>query len=435
MATTGIAANLLPQGRTCHSRLNVPVQLTAESLLKIKPKSPEAELIRESSIFIVDEVTMGHKHLFECIDRSFRDIRNCQDKPFGGAIFIVSGDWRQCLPVIPMARRAEITNATLKCSHLWENVQVFKLTTNMRIINAGQDNKKFAQYLKDIGEGKIEINTDQGEYSIKIPEEFKSKASTLKEFVLEVFEDIKQKVKDGVACQGVREEFDKFIKWMVSRAIIVPRNDDAEEINRLVMDELDTPAMVYRSADRLVHQEQAPKYTDEFLNGLSPSSVPPHVMVLKEGSMIMLMRNMDAKRGHVNGARYIVRKLKPHVILAELAEGPYKGNEVAIPRFIFIPEDPRIPIEWHRKQFPVKPCFAITSNKSQGQTLQKIGIYVKNDFFGHGQLYVAMSRVGNPQCLQFFKPPPLNNDKKKKSAVQDLPLYVSNVVYPEVLSK
>jgi len=41
-----------------------------------------------------------------------------------------------------------------------------------------------------------------------------------------------------------------------------------------------------------------------------------------------------------------------------------------------------------RKKFPVRLSFAITINKSQGQTIPNVGIYV----FSHGQLYVALSR-------------------------------------------
>ena len=107
----------------------------------------------------------------------------------------------------------------------------------------------------------------------------------------------------------------------------------------------------------------------------------------------MLMRNLDPKRGHVNGTRYIVKALYPRIIFAEIAVGPYKGNEIMIPRIAFYPKDVSLPIELERKQFPVRLCFAVTSNKSQGQTLKYVGIYLNQDFFSHGQLYVAMSRV------------------------------------------
>ena len=55
--------------------------------------------------------------------------------------------------------------------------------------------------------------------------------------------------------------------------------------------------------------------------------MPPHILQLKKGVPIMLIRNLDATRGHVNGTRYIIRELRKRVILAEIAVGPYKGNK------------------------------------------------------------------------------------------------------------
>ena len=52
-----------------------------------------------------------------------------------------------------------------------------------------------------------------------------------------------------------------------------------------------------------------------------------------------------------------------------------------------------LPIKFNRHQFPLKLAFAMTINKAQGQTFKFVGLYMLNDVFCHGQLYVAVSRV------------------------------------------
>ena len=110
-----------------------------------------------------------------------------------------------------------------------------------------------------------------------------------------------------------------------------------------------------------------------------------------------------------------------------MADGPYcekEDAEIMIPRIKFLPDDQKTPVEFQRVQFPVKIDFAITSNKAQGRTYQKIGINQTTYFFCHGQLYVAISRVGSYKKVSIFKP------KNSPSFG-----YMKNVVYPEVLSK
>ena len=72
---------------------------------------------------------------------------------------------------------------------------------------------------------------------------------------------------------------------------------------------------------------------------------------------------------------------------------------------------------WRRRQFPIRPAFAMTINKAQGQTLQHVGVLLDEPVFTHGQLYVAASRCGDPTNIKFFA----NNGQ------------TANVVYTEVL--
>jgi ATP-dependent exoDNAse (exonuclease V) alpha subunit len=64
-----------------------------------------------------------------------------------------------------------------------------------------------------------------------------------------------------------------------------------------------------------------------------------------------------------------------------------------IPRIALYPSQTNLPFQFKRLQFPVRLAFAMTINKSQGQTLDKIGLSLPNELFAHGQLYVSLSRT------------------------------------------
>ena len=70
--------------------------------------------------------------------------------------------------------------------------------------------------------------------------------------------------------------------------------------------------------------------------------------------------------------------------------------------------------------------YAMTINKSQGQTLIKVGIYLPQSVFIHDQLYVAISRVKSYNGLQFVLAPPLENSMAMTS-------YTNNVVLKSAL--
>ncbi|XP_074355321.1 uncharacterized protein LOC141694456 [Apium graveolens] len=111
VASCGIAAVLFPGGRTAHSRFHIPLKLDQDSTTGIRHGTNIAELIQQTDSIIWDEAPIQHRHAFESVDRSLRDIMSVSDKrrakkPFGGITVVFGGDYRQILPVISKASRA-----------------------------------------------------------------------------------------------------------------------------------------------------------------------------------------------------------------------------------------------------------------------------------------------------------------------------------------
>jgi ATP-dependent DNA helicase PIF1 len=113
---------------------------------------------------------------------------------------------------------------------------------------------------------------------------------------------------------------------------------------------------------------------------------------------------LNLRQGLTNGTRLIIKDMRTKVIVATIATGAHAGREVVIPRIKLISDTKDIhqPIQFTCLQFPIRPAFAMTANKSQGQTFDEVGIYLPEPVFSHGQLYVAMSRVGTPEGVRFL---------------------------------
>ena len=87
------------------------------------------------------------------MDRTLRDITD-MDRPFGGKILVLSGDFRQCLPVIPNATTAEVVKAALNRSPLWSVFQVMQLHENMRVqMSNDPDAESFDDFTLKLGNG------------------------------------------------------------------------------------------------------------------------------------------------------------------------------------------------------------------------------------------------------------------------------------------
>ena len=125
----------------------------------------------------------------------------------------------------------------------------------------------------------------------------------------------------------------------------------------------------------------------EFLHTIKVSGLPPHVLRVKLGCPVVLLRNLNTLEGLCNGTRLIVTRLHARVICAQYATGVRRGDTVFIPRIDVIPENmEEFGFKFKRRQFPLRLAFAMTINKAQGQSFERVGIDLTREVFTHGQL-------------------------------------------------
>lgn len=400
IASSGIAATLLDGGRTAHSALKLPLNLhtTEHPMCNVKKNSGMGKVLKKCKMIVWDECTMAHKKSLEALDRLLQDLRN-NTQPFGGALILLAGDFRQTLPVIPRSTAADELNACLKFSSLWRHVKVFKLAINMRVqLQRDTTADRFSKQLLDLGNGKMTV--DDTTKCITLPNDFCTLALNEQELINCVFPQIERNYRNQ--------------QWLRERALLAPKNAEVDSINNIILNRIDGNIVTYNSIDTVTNAEDVVHYPIEFLNSIDVPGFPPHRLQLKIGVPIILLRNIDPPR-LCNGTRLAVKKLNNNLIESTIITGKYKGEDVLLPRIPMIPTE--MAFEFKRLQFPVRLAFAMTINKAQGQSLQVCGINLANPCFSHGQLYVACSRVGKPSDLFIYAP-----DGKTK-----------NIVYPRAL--
>ncbi|XP_057444595.1 uncharacterized protein LOC130736832 [Lotus japonicus] len=278
VASSGIASLLLPGLRTAHSIFCIPFQTDETTTCNIKQGSLRENLLICAKIFW-DEAPMLNKNCFQALDRTLRDIMRQEDesnmdKPSGGKVVVLGGDFRQILPVIPKGGRQGIVSATINSSDLWKYCKFLKLTKNMRLRTTGSPElateiNEFADWILKIGDGDFESN-ERGESDIEIPEDLliQDSENPLLDLVDFAYPNLVQNMKTE--------------KFFEERCILCPTLECVEKVNYFMLDLL--------------------------------PGIPNHKIILKEGALIMVLRNTDHAAGLCNGTQLIVADLGTNVI-------------------------------------------------------------------------------------------------------------------------
>ncbi|XP_056862974.1 uncharacterized protein LOC108853762 [Raphanus sativus] len=394
VASSGIASLLLPGGRTAHSRFSIPLNPDETSTCTLAHGSDQANLVKASSLIIWDEAPMMSKYCFEALDRSLSDIVGKHDtQPFGGKVVVFGGDFRQVLPVINGAGRAEVAMASLNSSYLWKRCRLLKLTKNMRLLSAGlsvaeaKDLQEFSEWILKVGEGKLSEPND-GEAEIEIPDEFLIKDCN------DPIEAICEEIY-GTATSLHEKKEPKFFQ---ERAILCPTNEDVNRVNEYMLDKLQGQEKIYSSADSIDPSDTSSANNEalsaDFLNTIKVSGLPNHSLRLKVGCPVMVLRNIAPNDGLMNGTRLQITQLMDFMVQAKILTGERVGETVDIPRLLITPSDTRLPFKMRRRQLPLAVAFAITINKSQGQSLSQVGLYLPRPVFSHGFSRTLVIYVG-----------------------------------------
>ncbi|XP_019161161.1 PREDICTED: uncharacterized protein LOC109157775 [Ipomoea nil] len=352
VTSSGIASLLLPGGRTAHSRFPIPIAVNENATCNISQGSPLAELIIKARLIIGDEAPMMHKHCFEALDRTMRDIAIHQSKKLRNVFW-----WKNsCTWSTTLNKESEVA---------WYSSaeEVEKLDS-------------FAKWIADLGDGNLGEEKN-GIFNIRIPDNFvlRNEVDPIAKIVQSTF---------PLYGQGQLDH-----KHLESRAILAPTLDVVDKVNEYMNSMNEATSKTYLSCDSVCKSDTnadmlSEVHTTEFLNSLRCSGVPNYSLTLKFGSLIMLLRNIDHSLGLCNGTRLIITQLGNHVIEAQILCGNNVGTRVLIPRLGLTPSDLRLPFKFQRKQFPIMLSYAMTINKSQGQTLSNVGLLLKKPVFNHG---------------------------------------------------
>lgn len=332
-ATTGLAATHLG-GTTIHSWSGIGVQDKLPDGFVERLAKGRKDIIQKTDILIIDEISMLHDYRLDMIDWVCRLVRE-RDEPFGGIQVIMSGDFFQ-LP--PINRTDSRQGGFVVTSEVWRELDptVIYLSQQYR-----QDDDKLLDILTSLRAGDLRRHHAESllaRVDAKLPE-------------------------DQILTE------------------LHTVNIDVDRINNLQLQKL---------AGDEVEYTQSTTGSQNYVESLQRSVLAPAILVLKQGALVMAVKN-DQNRRYANGSIGEVVDFEP-------------VTDYPVVKFLSGKTITMQPESWEQRdgdkkrasisQIPLRLAWAITVHKSQGMTLDAARVDLRKAFV-EGMGYVALSRVKN----------------------------------------
>ena len=335
-ATTGLAATHLG-GNTIHAWSGIGIyDYLSRKFFEKFPKT-RAEIIKNTDILVIDEISMLHDFRLDMVEEICRTIRQ-NDKPFGGIQVILCGDFFQLPPINRAGGRtggfaihsnawklAEFTICYLEENYRQKNDELSEILNALR---ADDLRRKHAQSLLDRID--VELSFESDDFSKNLTE-------------------------------------------------LHTTNIDVDKINEQKLTELEGEEF---------HFAQTTTGAKNYVETLQKSVLAPELLRLKKGALVMAVKNAQ-NRQYVNGS---IGEVIDFERLTDYPIVQFRNGKI----ITMVPDTWEMRDGEKKRasimQIPLRLAYAITVHKSQGMTLDAARIDLRKAF-SEGMGYVALSRV------------------------------------------
>ncbi|MBP6949015.1 MAG: AAA family ATPase [Candidatus Pacebacteria bacterium] len=338
-ASTGIASTHI-SGTTIHawSGIGIKHKLATYELDALEEKQNLYKRWNDTSVLIIDEVSMLHASFVDMLDKVAKHMRR-NDKPFGGVQVVFTGDFFQLPPVTRPTDEYETSEVFAFASDAWKKAKpvVCYLTEQFR-----QDDNKLTSILQAIRDGEVEE---------------------------EHYEMLKEASENKHTGDHIK---------------LYTHNTNVDDINMEEFGKIDGNVRTYH----MITKGKA-----QIVSSLKNNCLADEILQLKIGAKVICIKNSQ-DRSYVNGSMgKVINFDHEGMPVVELMQ----GKKITVKADSWkIEEDGKVRAEL--QQLPIKLAWAITVHKSQGMTLDKAEVDLSRSF-ASGQGYVALSRLKSLEGL------------------------------------